>query len=130
MSADDVQVGGTHYQSLYQHWSYMADIDANYFEGCITKYVYRWRRKNGVQDLEKARHFLDKYIEVCTEDFVPSNNSLDDFTRFCYSNAVDVMETAIMENVLLAGSVDDLHTARRLLDDLIASEPARGYVNQ
>jgi hypothetical protein len=24
----------------------------------------RWREKGGLQDLEKARHFLDKYIEV------------------------------------------------------------------
>ena len=24
----------------------------------------RWRDKNGIQDLEKARHFLDKYLEV------------------------------------------------------------------
>lgn len=29
----------------------------------MTKYLTRWRKKNGVQDLEKAKHFLDKFIE-------------------------------------------------------------------
>lgn len=28
------------------------------------KYIYRHRRKNGVEDLKKARWYLDKYIEL------------------------------------------------------------------
>jgi hypothetical protein len=34
-----------------------------YFEGSVIKYVSRWRNKNGVEDLKKARHFLDLLIE-------------------------------------------------------------------
>jgi hypothetical protein len=33
-------------------------------EGSIIKYVSRWRGKNGLQDLKKARHFLDLLIEM------------------------------------------------------------------
>jgi hypothetical protein len=36
----------------------------DYFQGQIIKYLMRWKKKGGVQDLEKARHYLDKYIEV------------------------------------------------------------------
>jgi hypothetical protein len=32
--------------------------------GCITKYVERYQDKNGLQDLEKAQHFLQKLIEL------------------------------------------------------------------
>jgi hypothetical protein len=35
-----------------------------FIEGAVIKYVSRWRAKNGVEDLKKARHFLDLLIEM------------------------------------------------------------------
>ena len=66
MSANDKQVGGTHYanDSGKQHWDIVAEHDLDYFQGQITKYVMRWKKKGGVQDLKKALHFLEKYIEL------------------------------------------------------------------
>lgn len=58
------QVGGTHYgEKPFQHWDVVAMFKLDYFQGNITKYVFRWRDKNGLEDLEKARHYLEKYIE-------------------------------------------------------------------
>lgn len=62
--ANSTQVAGNHYRSEIQHWDYVIANDLGYFEGQITKYVTRWRKKNGLQDLYKARHFLQKLIEV------------------------------------------------------------------
>ena len=64
--ANKTQVGGTHYQAgdKPQHWDIVAMHDLDYFQGQITKYVMRWKKKNGIQDLEKAAHFLQKYIEL------------------------------------------------------------------
>lgn len=62
--ANDRQVGGKHYQSKIQHWDFVAANNLDYFQGQITKYVARWKNKGGVEDLKKARHFLDKYIEL------------------------------------------------------------------
>jgi hypothetical protein len=31
--------------------------------GNIIKYVWRWKRKNGIEDLQKARKYLDMLIE-------------------------------------------------------------------
>lgn len=62
--ANTKQVGGGHYKSVVQHWDYVVANDLNYFEGQITKYVTRARKKNGMQDLQKAAHFLQKYMEV------------------------------------------------------------------
>lgn len=64
MSANERQVGGSHYAKAIQHWDYVAANGLDYFQGQITKYVSRWRDKGGIQDLEKAAHFLQKYIEV------------------------------------------------------------------
>jgi hypothetical protein len=63
------QVGGGHYfrsvsgENL-QHWDICWQLGFDQFQYCITKYVFRHKYKNGVEDLKKARHHLDKYIEV------------------------------------------------------------------
>lgn len=64
--ANGRQVGGDHYSKYggLQHWDVVKIFKLDYFQGQITKYVMRFRDKNGIQDLEKAKHFLEKLIEV------------------------------------------------------------------
>jgi hypothetical protein len=68
MAANDYQIGGGHYRKggpgSEQHWDRVARLGLNYFQAMITRYVERYRDKNGVEDLKKARHFLDKLIEL------------------------------------------------------------------
>ena len=64
-NANQTQVGGTHYKSKsIQPWDYIAANELGYFEGNIVKYVSRWKDKGGLDDLRKARHYLDKLIEL------------------------------------------------------------------
>lgn len=64
-SVNQIQHGGDHYKlKTIQPWDYIAKNNLGYFEGNVVKYVSRWREKNGVQDLLKARHYLDKLIEM------------------------------------------------------------------
>lgn len=69
-NANERQVGGNHYKShgnaTLQHWDIVDAFKLDYFQGQITKYVMRWRDKNGLEDLQKAAHFLQKYIELNT----------------------------------------------------------------
>lgn len=65
--ASDRQVGGDHYKKTnIQPWDYVAANEEHigYFEGTAIKYLSRWRLKGGVEDLEKAVHFIEKKIEV------------------------------------------------------------------
>jgi hypothetical protein len=58
-----VQVGGNHYKSMViQPLLYSQVNELDFDEGSIVKYVSRWRSKNGIEDLKKARDFLDKKI--------------------------------------------------------------------
>jgi len=67
LKANDVQVAGTHYKSkAIQPWDYIVANNLGYLEGNIVKYVSRWRDKGGLDDLNKARHYLDKLIELTT----------------------------------------------------------------
>lgn len=70
--ADETQVGGAHYKAMeYEHWNFVVHAELDYFCGQITKYVSRYRRKNGLQDLQKARHFLVKLTELVVEGYEP-----------------------------------------------------------
>lgn len=64
--ANRAQVGGDHYKTPIEHWDYVLANDIPYLEAQIIKYVTRHRRKNGVEDLRKAEHFLQKLLEVET----------------------------------------------------------------
>lgn len=64
-TANAHQIGGTHYASkTIQPWDYIIANQLGYLEGNVVKYISRWRDKGGVQDLHKARHYLDKLLEV------------------------------------------------------------------
>lgn len=65
-AANQKQVGGNHYKhGGEEHWDRQWRLyGRGYFVGCITKYVERYHEKNGLQDLQKAQHFLEKLIEL------------------------------------------------------------------
>lgn len=66
--ANDRQYGGDHYKKKsIEPWDYVTANGLGFFEGNIVKYVTRWRDKGKLEDLDKARHYLDKLIEVETD---------------------------------------------------------------
>jgi hypothetical protein len=64
-----MQVGGSHYKGLnIQPVEYIHANGIGFFEGNVIKYVSRWRSKNGIADLEKAKHYIDLLIELETRN--------------------------------------------------------------
>jgi len=62
-----IQIGGSHYKDLViQPAVYNHANNIPFIEGNVIKYVTRWKNKNGVADLEKAKHFLEILIELET----------------------------------------------------------------
>lgn len=58
------QEGGDHYRSLpIQPIEYITKNGLGFCEGNVVKYVSRWQAKGGVEDLRKARHYIDLLIE-------------------------------------------------------------------
>jgi len=69
MKAIEEQVGGDHYRSMViQPLEFIMANNMAYCEANVVKYISRWRNKNGVEDLYKARHYIDMLIEEDTED--------------------------------------------------------------
>lgn len=65
--ANKRQVGGGHYKKMpLEHWDLASIFEWDFFQYTITRYVMRWRDKNGLQDLEKVIHVAQKYFEIET----------------------------------------------------------------
>ena len=59
------QVGGDHYKNMaIQPVKYIHANGIPFIEGCVIKYISRWRSVGGIQDLRKAIHFIELLIEL------------------------------------------------------------------
>jgi len=141
-NANAIQVGGSHYKTStgVQHWDIVENYKVGYLEGCASKYVLRWRKKNGLEDLHKAAHFLRKLYEC------RSNMSFGEYlsrmpnvpnhvvTRLCCDAGLCGTDEQIIRHILTWQSTATVDLARRLVEELIAEvesvEDMRGYVNQ
>jgi len=64
-SALSIEVGGNHYKDMpIQPIEFIMKNNLNFCVANIIKYCVRYKSKNGLQDLQKARHYLDILIET------------------------------------------------------------------
>ena len=60
----DTQIGGNHYQTMkIQPAEFINKNEMKFAEGNAIKYICRHVNKGGLQDLEKAKHYIDMIIE-------------------------------------------------------------------
>jgi hypothetical protein len=58
------QVGGNHYKNYkIQPVEFIIKNNIGFVEGNIIKYVLRFKEKGGVNDLEKAKHYIELLID-------------------------------------------------------------------
>jgi hypothetical protein len=124
MNANTYQIGGDHYQTSYQYWDLVICIPLGYLDGNSAKYVSRWRKKGGLQDLHKAMHYLDKLMEVlddykyteCELTIEQINNEVE---KFCDINKLGTLEKAFIGLICAYNNLTDLQNAKFILEDLI-----------
>ena len=73
--ANDKQWGGAHYKQFkgLEPWDVITYWNLGYLDGTALKYIARWKHKNGIEDLKKAIHFLEKAVEVETARLAPAS---------------------------------------------------------
>lgn len=102
------QIGGNHYKKLsYQPIAFIAKLHLSFSQGCIVKYVSRYKDKNGLEDLKKAIHYCQlanklsdaskhtKLLRIMRPKFVKREtlkyilcNSLEGYAGFCIEHIV------------------------------------------
>ena len=57
------QIGGSHYKNYkIQPYEFISKNNLSFFQGNVIKYVCRYKKKNGIQDLEKIIHYCELEI--------------------------------------------------------------------
>jgi hypothetical protein len=65
LSALESQVGGNHYKGMkIQPIEFIHANNIPHLEACAIKYLCRWRDKNGVEDLKKAKHYIELLLDL------------------------------------------------------------------
>lgn len=124
MGALDNQVGGQHYKGCrYQPVKFSADLNLNFIQGNIVKYVTRYKEKNGLQDLKKVYHYAQLGQELRPRNFALFRGTDEYIERYYTLNSLPYLEgrivysavyqdwTQIIENVeqLIAQEYETVH---------------------
>ena len=109
-SPNSAQVGGDHYHTddnKPQVWDMIERNNMAYLEGCVVKYILRWRKKGGAVDIQKARHYVEKLIAedvagrrtylkpIRAEAAKRNEGGIFDWSKWCFEHEVKYPESAI-----------------------------------
>lgn len=119
--ANERQIGGSHYAAGLQHWDVVEGHGIGYLEGCASKYITRWRKKNGLQDLQKALHYTEKLAELA-RDAGRTNRGVVPMVvldRFVIDNDLELTEKVALIGLFRWRKVEDLERAAVSIKQLI-----------
>ena len=127
MTANSKQIDGSHYNrgERKQHWDIIEEQGIGYIEGVGSKYIDRWRKKNGVVDLQKTIHYIEKLIELAST-IVRKPRSVPDksvILKWCEEGGMNIVEASAFINFTCWSSIQDLYTARSKIQYLIETAP-------
>ena len=68
LKATDKQIGGKHYKNFkIQPIEFITKNKLSFIQGCVVKYICRFDKKNGKEDLEKIIHYCELQKELLGE---------------------------------------------------------------
>lgn len=119
MKATDTQIGGSYYKDMpYQPIKLIDKLELDYFSGNVLKYLCRYRQKDGIKDLEKARHYCQLANELNVIKFSPSTLDTEEVEDFVRINEISEEVEEIILYDLLAGKWDDaIDDINKLIED-------------
>lgn len=88
------QVGGSHYKDLeYQPIEFFEDLHLDAFRANVIKYLARWRKKGGVEDLKKALH----YVQVARTNDRKRHEKIERFVKQFENPEREIMRHVIFQ---------------------------------
>lgn len=131
MKANEMQVGGNHYKTAYEHWDVCIKLGMGfpYLSCTATKYIARWRKKDGLKDLQKALHYINKLLEIAPEDLEHEEDIVgiaEEIAIFSKANSLTDEESAVILQLMSYENRADILVAREALVTIIDRVKAAG----
>ena len=133
-SVNSYQVGGSHYNKdgTLQLWDFVSQNNLGYVEGNIIKYITRWKKKGGVQDIEKAIHYLQKLRQLYEDKvlFLPPVRIPQGLEIYRKENNLSDLEYTAFTLLLTYTTLDELYRVFILLNHILAAAEATHEVHE
>lgn len=105
----------------------LSNTGMDYLAGNATKYVSRWRKKDGIKDLEKALHYVDKLIEnapLCARNQRRPSQAwlMVEASDFCCANSLTEFERWFVIELTSWQMPSDLRRIQKALSEFIRDE--------
>ena len=128
MKANDNQIGGTHYAAEFQHWDWVEALRLPYLLAQISRYTCRWKKKNGLEDVRKALHYVHKQREV-HEATLAKYRGLTE--AFATANELGEHEREVFSLIVQyhSGGLGNLKSMQHVLENMLRileSKPVEG----
>ena len=123
------QIGGDHYGGVaFQHWDFVLQCGQPYLTAVATKYLARWRQKDGIGDVLKSLSYVDKTLDALANGELswplPTDHAKARalWPTYCEVYNMPELDHDASELLIFALNVHDLLTARALIQRIIATE--------
>jgi hypothetical protein len=134
MAANDIQVGGKHYKTKYEHWDWATDIGLSYLEGYASKYLARFGKPgtDPKKDIAKVFHIIEKISERSGQLLERRVKLSLDWVQeqtiaFCEANDIDRVARQVVHDLSYWQTRADLREANKrvqwIMDELEKAQP-------
>ena len=101
MKATDVQIGGSHYKDMaMQPIELITALRCSFIQGCIIKYISRYRAKNGVQDIKKCIHYAQLAIQLGDKRRCNDKTLSLNINKFIIKNKLTILQRRIITQTM------------------------------
>lgn len=131
MSKANGQIGGDHYKDHggEEHWDFAWKHRYNQFEYCASKYVERYKEKNGLQDLEKALHHLVKWKSLVPSAALKNERSVSGIMMYIHSRKMNLLQADIFGSIHMGDIRNATLGVELLIEQEYGGGPGRTYVD-
>lgn len=116
MKAIESQVGGSHYKDMaFQPIELIAALRCSFIQGCIIKYISRYKNKNGAQDIKKCIHYAQLAIELgdkrrCNDKALSMN-----INKYILKNKLTIFQRRIITQAIYNNYAQVIQYCKELL---------------
>ena len=116
MKAIESQVGGSHYKDMaFQPIELIAALRCSFIQGCIIKYISRYKNKNGAQDIKKCIHYAQLAIELgdkrrCNDKALSMN-----INKYILKNRLTILQRRIITQAVYNNYAQVIQYCKELL---------------
>lgn len=116
MNALKTQIGGSHYKDLaMQPIELITSLKCSFIQGCIIKYISRYKHKNGAQDIKKCIHYAQLALELKDSKHCKNNDLSLNLNTYIRKNNMTILQRRIITQALYNNYVACIQYCKQLL---------------